>query len=215
MAKKRAPRLVPLPQAVSEIQASHKCDAGAARQVVKDAHQLGDLDLRLRRPDGSTDTPLDRNIWNDPWNDLNLLFENGLIDAPARPQPGSMRRVQPMEQCRIVVSRDNLDAFLKMSAPLLKPTPKKKRRKAKPSRAGAPEQHDWEEGELFVKQELNRRGNPLDKNNQTEGWKTITDVAKLVRDHLGELSKDGVRPDMSTTRGKVSDWIEEFERKRS
>jgi len=97
-----------------------------------------------------------------------------------------------------------------------KPTPKKKRRKAKLARrAGAPEQHDWEEGKLFVMQELETRGNPLDKNNQIKGWKTISDVAKLVRDHLGKLSKDGVRPDMSTTRGKVPAWIEEFERGRN
>ena len=97
-----------------------------------------------------------------------------------------------------------------------KPTPKKKRKKAKQAhRAGAPEQHDWEEGKLFVMQELKTRGNPLDKNNQIKGWKTISDVAKLVRNHLGDHSKDGVRPDMSTTRGKVSDWIKEFERKRS
>ena len=55
-----------------------------------------------------------------------------------------------------------------------KPVPKKKRRKAKQAfRSGAPEQHDWEEGELFVMQQLETRGNPLDKNNQTKGWKTI------------------------------------------
>ena len=107
MAKKRAPDFVPLPQAVSEIQTSRKCDGAAARQIVKDAHQLGDLDLRLRRPDGSTDTQLDRNIWNDPLNNQDLLFENGLIDAPARPRRGSirrsMRRVPPMATAAIGV----------------------------------------------------------------------------------------------------------------
>ncbi|HMF06891.1 MAG TPA: hypothetical protein VKE72_07755 [Methylocella sp.] len=97
-----------------------------------------------------------------------------------------------------------------------KPAPKKKRRKAKQaSRSGAPEQHDWEEGKLFVMQELKSRGSPLDKNNQTKGWKTISDVARLVIDHLEKLSDDGVGPDMSTTRGKVSDWIKEFERGRN
>jgi len=216
MAKKRTPVFVALPQAVSEIQTI----TATVRQIVKDAHQLGDLDLRLRRPDGSTDTQLDRNIWNDPLNNQDLLFENGLIDAPARPRRGSirrsMRRVPPMERCRIVVPRENLDAFLKASEALRKSTLKKKRRKTKgASRAGAPEEHDWEEGKLFVMQELKTRGNPLDKNNQTKGWRTISDVAKLLIDHLEELSKDGVGPDMSTARGKVSDWIEEFERKRS
>ena len=148
MSKKRAPDFVPLPQAVSETQTSRKCDTAAARQIIKDAHQLGDLDLRLRRPDGSTDDHLDRNFWNAaPWGgpDPDLVFENGgKIEAPARPRRGSMRRsmrrVPPMERCRIVVPRDNLDAFLKPSAPLRKAPPKKKRRKAKqPSRAGAPQ----------------------------------------------------------------------------
>ena len=135
---------MPLPQAVSEIQASRKCDTATVRQAVKDAHQLGDLDLRLRRSDGSTDDQLDRNFWiAAPWGgpDPDLVFENGgQIEAPARPRRGSMRRVPPMERCRIVVPRDNLDAFLKPSAPLRKAPPKKKRRKAKqPSRAGAPQ----------------------------------------------------------------------------
>jgi hypothetical protein len=94
--------------------------------------------------------------------------------------------------------------------------PKKKRRKTKQApRAGAPEQHDWEEGKLFVMQEFKTRGNPLDKNNQTEGWKSISDVARLLIDHLEKLSKDGIGPEMSTARGKVSGWIKEFERKRS
>jgi hypothetical protein len=97
-----------------------------------------------------------------------------------------------------------------------KPAPKKKRRKAKQaSGAGAPEQHDWEEGELFVMRELKTRGNPLDKKHQTKGWKTISDVAKLARGHLQKHSEDGVGPDMSTTRGKVSGWIKKFERERN
>jgi hypothetical protein len=102
--------------------------------------------------------------------------------------------------------------------PSRKPTPKRKRRKAnQASRAGAPEEHDWEEGKLFVMQELKTRGNPLDKNNQTKGWKTITDVAKLVIDHLVKLSKEeGYEgPDLSTARGRVADWIEEFKSKRN
>jgi len=109
-----------------------------------------------------------------------------------------------------------------LPAPNKEPTPisapKKKRRKAKqPSSAGAPEQHDWEEGRLFAMQELKTRGNPLDKNNQIKGWKTISDLATLVRNHLKDLSKDKgyAGPDMSTTRGKASDFIKEFERERS
>jgi hypothetical protein len=98
-----------------------------------------------------------------------------------------------------------------------KPTPKKKRRKTKQApHAGAPEQHDWEEGKLFVMQELKTRGSPLDKN-QVKGWKSKSDVARLLIDHFEHLpgGKPGSGPDMSTARGKVSDWIQEFEGKRS
>ena len=122
MAKERAPDFVPLLQAASEIQTIRNCDTATARQIVKDAHELGDLDLRLRRPDGSTDEPFDRNNWSSPWWSSDLLFENGgLIDAPARPRRGSirraMRRVQPMERCRIVVSRESLDQLKKALGP--------------------------------------------------------------------------------------------------
>src|SRR6516164_1630860 len=118
MGKKRAPDFVPLPQVVSEIETTRKCDTATARQIVIDAHQLGDLDLRLRRPDGSTDTQLDRNSWTSPWWSPDLLFENGgLIDAEMRPRPGSLRRVQPMERCRIVIPRERLDQFEKALGP--------------------------------------------------------------------------------------------------
>ena len=122
MAKERALDFVPLLQAASEIQTIRNCDTATARQIVKDAHELSDLDLRLRRPDGSTDEPFDRNNWSSPWWSSDLLFENGgLIDAPARPRRGSirraMRRVQPMERCRIVVSRESLDQLKKALGP--------------------------------------------------------------------------------------------------
>ena len=118
MSKKRAPVFVPLPQAASEIQTIRNCDTATARQIIKDAHELGDLDLRLRRPDGSTDTPFDRNNWSSPWWSSDLLFENGgLIDAEMRPRPGSLRRVQPMERCRIVAPRESLDRLKKAIGP--------------------------------------------------------------------------------------------------
>ena len=154
-------------------------------EVVPDADGVGDR-LEVRRP----------------------TYVNG--DGPFSDSPGGTFLVR-----RIDV--EHWEAALP-TAPTKerKPVPKKKRRKAKQaSRSGAPEQHDWEEGELFAKRELKTRGNPLDKKNQTNGWKSISDVARLVIDHLEELSEDGVGPDMSTTRGKVSDWIKEFERERN
>jgi hypothetical protein len=61
------------------------------------------------------------------------------------------------------------------------PAPKKKRRKAKqPSRAGRPEKWDWEEGRLFVRRELERKGSPRKKENQIEGWKSGAVVTAAV-----------------------------------
>jgi hypothetical protein len=217
MGKKRAPDFVPLPQVVSEIETTRKCDTATARQIVIDAHQLGDLDLRLRRPDGSTDTPLDRNNWSSPWWSPDLLFDNGgLIDAPARPRRGStrrsMRRVQPDERCRIVVPRENLDVFLKPSAPLRKTTPKKKRRKAnQPSRAGAPPKWDWDKAKIFAMEMLKQKGSPRDKKHKTDEWRADADLVRLVANYFVVLSEDGNAPDERTIRDKVSGWINDFE----
>jgi hypothetical protein len=189
-----APECVPLPEAVDEIRKSRKSDVGTARQIAKEAHQLGDLDLRLRRPDGSTKEPLDRNFWNAwPHEDPDRVFQDGQVLAQMRRPPGSRRRVQPHERCRIVVTRESLDIFLRPA------------RRA--PGAGRPDEYDWVEGKLFFEQEFERRGNPLEEENQEKGWKSISDAAKLVASHL---SKDGKEPDLSVVREKVSVWIKEF-----
>jgi hypothetical protein len=59
--------------------------------------------------------------------------------------------------------------------------------------------------------ELERRGNPRKKENQIKGWKSETDIAKLLIEHFAKLSKDGNCPDLSTARRKVAVWIDEFE----
>ena len=100
-----------------------------------------------------------------------------------------------MERCRIVVPRENLDVFLKAR---------------QSSRAGAREKWDWDEGRLFAMRVLEQKGNPRDKNNQTEKWKSDADLARLVADHLAALSKDGSAPDERTVRAKASVWIDEF-----
>jgi hypothetical protein len=107
---------VPLLQAVEEICARGNVDPNGAQQIIRDRHQLGDLDLRLRRPDGSvTDLP-DRSIWDpSPWgdpDDWKSLFIKGEIEAERRPRPNSLRRVQRLERCRIVVTRASLKRFL-------------------------------------------------------------------------------------------------------
>jgi hypothetical protein len=192
---------VPLPQAVDKIRTIRKCDVDVARQIVKEAHQLGDLDLRVRRPDGSIYDQLDRAIWNaSPWSDPNLIFENGGIinaEAPRPPRylhrPRSLRRVQPTERCRVVATCKSLDAFLKTN---------------RPSRVGAPEEYDWEEGKQFLLNELKRRGSPREKVNRTNAWKSVSDAARLVAKHLAKRDQ---HPDFTTIRKKTTAWIEEFE----
>jgi hypothetical protein len=87
--------------------------------------------------------------------------------------------------------------------------PKRKRRKAKqPSRAGRPEKWDWEEGRLFARRELERKGSPRKKEDQIEGWKSVSDLTRLVVDHL---SNNDEGPDFNATWKKVNVWIKEFE----
>jgi len=100
-----------------------------------------------------------------------------------------------------------------LPAPNKEPTPisapKKKRRKVKqPSRAGRPEKWDWEEGRLFARRELDNNGSPRKKENQIEGWKSVSDLTKLVVDHL---SNNGEGPDFNATWKKVNVWIKKFE----
>ena len=95
----------------------------AAREIFKNAHQLGDLDVRKRRPDGSV---IDRlhfhEIIGDPWGNPDpwkSIFETGQIDAPRRSRRGALRRrrAQPLERCRIVVTRDSLKEFMQTMPP--------------------------------------------------------------------------------------------------
>jgi hypothetical protein len=77
-------------------------------------------------------------------------------------------------------------------------------------RAGPPEKYDWEEGKLYVMRELEQNGDPTQTENQKERWRTQTDVANKLRDHLEKVT--GTRPDLTRARRKVKIWIEEFQR---
>jgi hypothetical protein len=118
-----------------------------------------------------------------------------------------------MERCRIVVSRENLDAFLKPSAPLRKTALKKKRRKPKrPSRAGRPEGWGWKKARIFAMGVLKERGSPRNEKNQTQEWRSDADLMRLVANYFADLSEDGsATPDERTIRGYVSGWINDFE----
>jgi hypothetical protein len=113
---------ISLPAAVEEIRVRCDGDLVKARQTIMDADEIGDLDVRLRCPDGSTNrlrdviANLDAGIWEE-------LFRTGLLNAPPRrprwkvQDRRSMRRVQPTERCRIVVMRASLDQFEKALGP--------------------------------------------------------------------------------------------------
>ena len=110
---------VSLLHAVEEIQARHGGNLDVVHRIIIKAYELGDLDLRLQRPDGSiTDRLCDviANLDNPVlWDEL---FQIGLLNVSARPPQWriqdrrAMRRVQPDERSRIVVIRDSLKEFM-------------------------------------------------------------------------------------------------------
>jgi hypothetical protein len=53
-----------------------------------------------------------------------------------------------------------------------------------PARRGSPAKYDWGEGFLFMRQELDRRGDPLDPLNAVDGWRSDADVARVVAAHI-------------------------------
>jgi hypothetical protein len=124
MDKGRGSEWVPLLDAVEAIQMRHDGDLAKARQIVKDADRVGNLEVRLLRPDDSTDQLRDviANLWDNPdlWEGL---FRTGLFDAPARAtrwriqDRRSMRRVRPDERCRVVVTRVSLEKFMETMPP--------------------------------------------------------------------------------------------------
>jgi len=78
---------------------------------------------------------------------------------------------------------------------------------AEPIRRGSPEQYDWEEGFLFMHQELNKRGDPKNPINAVDGWRSDADVARLVAAHV---AIDGRQPDLKHTarviRRRLKEW---------
>jgi hypothetical protein len=75
---------------------------------------------------------------------------------------------------------------------MLQPPSEKRRRGRKPT-------HDWEEAGLFFEQEWDKRGDPADEQNKGDGWKSDSDVARHVLEHLTRLPSP-TEPDLSTVR---------------
>jgi hypothetical protein len=109
---------IPLPDVPAEVCMHRAVDTEAAQDSIVEAHQLGELDLKIRRPDGSIED-LSRDIWQpNPWTGATgrELFSNGGIVRAERPRRG-MRRVGPEELCRAFATRGELDRFLGIEAP--------------------------------------------------------------------------------------------------
>jgi hypothetical protein len=84
-----------------------------------------------------------------------------------------------------------------------------KSRARKPG-GGRPPKYDWEEGRLFAEKLFGKKGDPTDKANHLEGWRSITDMAVEVQAHLKRHDPRAGEPDLSKVRDKVSVWLTEF-----
>jgi hypothetical protein len=78
--------------------------------------------------------------------------------------------------------------------------------------AGHPEEFDWIEAEQYAMVLLKARGDPTNRLNQVEGWRSKTDFANAVLDHLQKrASINGEEvPSLNTVRNKVPAWLKKF-----
>jgi hypothetical protein len=198
---------VSLAEAAAEIRERLNLDAEAAQQKIIDAHELGDLDLRLRRPDDPPDGPfnekLSRSVWRDldPWNpneSRQLLFEKSEIDAEQiarRVGWRSRRRAVPTERCHIYVARESLDQL----EPPAEGGPT----------AGRPEEHDYDMIRAHCFRIFRQKGLP--KRENEEGWRTLADIEEEIATFCVEQLNE-VPPSKSTLqrlrRKVLKDWTE-------
>jgi hypothetical protein len=111
------PDYVPLLDVLQKVKQRRSVDDRAAQDFIRDAHCLGDLDLKIRRPNGSFED-LGRGVWQmDPWHGetWRQLFDRGIIQAEFRVRR-SRRRVGGLEPCRIYGTRKSLNNFLGVSS---------------------------------------------------------------------------------------------------
>lgn len=88
---------------------------------------------------------------------------------------------------------------------------KPERLTAKKGKAGRRAGYYWSEGLMFLEQELNKRGDPLDPANAAPGWQSQRDVEKLVQAHIEKYEKQ--KPSLSQVRHYVSPFMEEWRKK--
>jgi hypothetical protein len=180
------PDYVPLLDVLQEVRRRRSVDDRTAQDVIREAHCLGDIELRIRRPAGSFED-LGRGVWQmDPWHGetWRQLFDRGVIQAEFRVRR-SRRRVGALEPCRIYGTRKSLDHFLGVEG----------------SRAGAKEQYDWPDAFLFMRVLLDKQGDPLDPVKAYDGWRADRDVGKAVQAYI--LKRERKEPDISTVMKKI------------
>jgi hypothetical protein len=177
---------VPLLDVLKAVQTHHSVDDETAQNEIVRGHQLGELDLVIRRPDGRIeDLSRQDDVWGvDPYQGRRLIFDEGLVSVPQRMPRHYRRRVSPNEICKVFGVRENLNSFLKVEGP----------------RQGAPEQYDWEDALLFMHQLLNKRDDPL-LSSAREGWSSDRDVGKAVQAYI--LKRKGKEPDISTVMKRI------------
>jgi hypothetical protein len=126
------------------------------------------------------------------------------VHAPHNPAEGV--RVEPYEAGYYFVWRAD---FAKLTSPASEPA-------ARAGGRGSPATYDWDEGRLFMRQELGGRGDPLDPLNAVDGWRSDADVARAVAAHIAIGDR---QPDLKHTarviRPELKRWrAEQAERKK-
>lgn len=67
-------------------------------------------------------------------------------------------------------------------------------------RAGRPDEYDWDEAERIAWAVLDERGDPTRPENQEAGWRSISDIARLLQDNAAEGDRI---PTFSVARGRA------------
>jgi hypothetical protein len=74
------------------------------------------------------------------------------------------------------------------------------------SRRGRPSLHDWDEARHYAEKIYAERGDFADVQNQCPGWRTATDFAHLIMEHMSRLN-DRYEPPFSSAKSFVSGFL--------
>ena len=77
-------------------------------------------------------------------------------------------------------------------------------------RSGRRRKHDWDEGELFGKEQLKTKGDPTKPENQEKGWESQADLARAIMAHMAKYSEDGEEPPFSTAQELAARLLKDF-----